>query len=149
MAKTHGIEIKIPTRACWVDGRKGMFHKWIEKEIGVILPDGVGIIPGNHLLQAKEAYENDGIILSGFKLDKVKNTYALVEFEDGHIEEIQPTTITFLDHSDFEGYLWGDEEACINCKYSGTYGLHMPCYDCKHNPWSENKGYSRFELKEE
>ena len=123
---------KMERRPCWVNGRKGMFHKWIEKEIGVILPDGGGIIPGNHLLRAKEAYENDGIILSGFKLDKVKNTYALIEFEDGHIEEIPPTTITFLDHSDFEGYLWGDEKDCINCKFDLLpSNAARPCYDCK------------------
>ena len=99
---------KMERRPCWVNGRKGMFHKWIEKEIGVILPDGCGIVPGERLLLVKEMYENDGVIPSSFKLDKVKNTYALIEFEDGHIEEIPPTTITFLDHSEFEGYDWRD-----------------------------------------
>ena len=33
--------------------------------------------------------------------------YAVIEFEDGSVEQIPYATVTFLDHSDFDCYYWG------------------------------------------
>lgn len=140
------IGVKTPTRPCWVDGRKGLFHRYIDKTETVFISDFT--VKPDEAEIAKEYFDNTKIIPNGFRVDKIVTVYALIEFEDGHMEEIPPTTITFLEHGDFDCYLWGDEEACINCKYEGTYLKNMPCSDCKHNSWAISNGYSRFELKD-
>jgi hypothetical protein len=146
MPKIQGVEIKWPTRPCWVKGKKGLFHRYIDKTETVFIND-FNVKPTDAEI-AKEYFDNTKIIPNGFRVDKIVTTYALVEFEDGHMEEIQPTTITFLDNSEFKEFYWGDEECCMNCKYDGTYLKNMPCSDCKHNSWAISNGYSRFELKD-
>lgn len=60
-------------------------------------------------------------------------SYALIEFEDGHVEQIPYTTVTFLDHSDFEGYDWRDMHEpppCDTCKHYNGFPVEPPCKEC-------------------
>lgn len=102
MAVLSGI-VRMDRRPCWVNGRKGVFHQWIEKE-DTFLKCNLHINKIN-LEKIHEEYANTGIPPCGCELDTVKNTYAIIEFEDGKVELIPPTTITFLD-SNFDAYSW-------------------------------------------
>ena len=86
-------------RPCYVDKRFGLFHRWVDKQ-DILVKIGVRL-PTSALKKYVENFENNGVIPPDCDAEKVINTYALVEFEDGHIEEIPPTTITFVPHDIF------------------------------------------------
>jgi hypothetical protein len=136
MALMSGVKV-MERRPCWVNGRKGMFHRYIDKTDTVFIND-LNIKPDEAEI-AKEYFDNIKIVPNGFRVDKIVTTYALIEFEDGHMEEIPPTTITFLEHGDFGCYLWGDEECCMNCKFDHLpSNAARPCYDCDLGGGSNN-----------
>ena len=43
------------------------------------------------------------------KLNKVRQALAIVEFEDGHVEQVKPTSIVFADDI-FDEFEWEGEE---------------------------------------
>lgn len=62
-------------RPCYVNGKKALFHKWVE--------------------YAKPLAPSMSII--GDKGGQLWYTIGLIEFEDGRIEEVQPSNIRFAD----------------------------------------------------
>ena len=81
-------------RPCYVKGRYGLFHKWTEKEDVILRTDSM--IPQYNLEKVRMRFEETKIPPVGFEMVPIKSTYALVEFEDGYVEEVPPTTITFI-----------------------------------------------------
>ena len=69
----------VTKRPCFVGDRKGMFHMWIN-----------------------EAYVCDGsMVIGGHPGGQVWSILGLVEFEDGHVEKIDPKNIRFADGGEF------------------------------------------------
>lgn len=66
-------------RPCWVDGKKAMFHQWINR--AQIAPPSMMV--GGH---------------SGGQLWDV---FGLVEMEDGQMKEVYPSKVIFADGGDF------------------------------------------------
>lgn len=62
-------------RICVVDGQKTLFHRWHE------FCNVVGASP----------------MIGGAPAGQVKYTLGIVEFEDGHVEEVAPHKIKFMD----------------------------------------------------
>lgn len=127
--------IGLERRPCWVNGRKGMFHRYIDKTDTVFIND-LNVKPDMAEI-AKEYFDDTKIIPNGFRVDKIVTTYALIEFEDGHMEEIPPTTITFLEHGDFDCYDWSGEkklkvgdDRCMKCDHWAKSEIQYPCIDC-------------------
>lgn len=140
-----GIEIKMPTRPCWVNGRKGMFHQWIEKEDTILTYKG--FIRPDVMKKLRKQYIDTEIPPSGCEIEKVKNTYAIIEFEDGKVKLMPPTTITFLD-SNFDVYDWRREElgeTCNTCKFCNELVVNYPCSQCVHNSDTISNGVNRWE----
>jgi hypothetical protein len=135
MAMISGVNLMEP-RPCWVNGRKGMFHKWVEKE-DVVIKSTIHL-KTDVLKSIHDEYVLNGVIPNYCIAEKIHNTYALIEFEDGHIEHIPPTTITFLDNSEFYKYDWSDG-ACAICLYCNTDVLDEPCFSCIYGRGSENR----------
>ena len=136
MALISGVTVT-ERRPCWVKGLRAMFHKWADKTVDVFISNMM--VPSIQVEEARQYYDSTGIVPNGFRIEKITNTYALVEFEDGRVEEIAPTTITFLDHSEFEGYDWNEKESvenpfCCSCKFTHLpSNAARPCYKCKFN----------------
>lgn len=110
---------EVKTRPCYVNGRKGLFHRWIEKEDFYIKTNMR--ISNNLFDHIRKIVKENGAVPDGFETDIVKNTYALIEFEDGHMEEIPPTTITFFDSDEyFEAFTQKEEkeerDTCSTCR---------------------------------
>lgn len=105
----NSIEIDI----CVVNGKKALFHRWIDKEKLVVKFDNP--IMTDTARKIMQNYRVNGYLPPNVFTNKISNTYGLVEFEDGHIEEVEPTSIRFVDHVKiFEAYCWPeyeDEEA--------------------------------------
>lgn len=62
-------------RPCFAEGKKALFHKWIE-ESEIVAPS---VMVGGH---------NGGVI---------KAAFAIVEYEDGTIAKVEPHKIKFAD----------------------------------------------------
>lgn len=73
MTLFEAMEIKRP---CIVEGKKALFHTWIERS-RIFEPSP---LRGGH---------NGGV---------AKWTAAIIEFEDGQVAEVMPSDIRFLDH---------------------------------------------------
>lgn len=69
-------------RPCIVNEKKALFHRWVD-----------------------DAEAMSGGLCVGGPHWKV---YGLVEYEDGHVEEVSPDIIKFLD-SKFKCYYWPEE----------------------------------------
>lgn len=109
------VEMNAP-RPCYIKGRKGMFHRWVEKED--LLIKCSAFLPSKKLEALKHQLEDFGVVPNGCESERVKNTYALIEFEDGHVEEVPPTTITFFDSDRyFKEYAWEEaqNDGCSAC----------------------------------
>ena len=65
------------TRPCRVKGRKAKFHQWVIRQEVV----GPGAAIGSH------------------QGGQIQCTFALVEFEDGTVQEVYPENIVFIDNS--------------------------------------------------
>lgn len=75
--KNNEIVLKsIDYRPCYVDGKKALFHKWIE--------------------YAKPVAPSMSII--GDKGGQLWYTFGIVEYVDGTIEEVSPAKIKFADN---------------------------------------------------
>ena len=86
-------------RPCIVDGRKALFHKWIN-DVKFILRFKGFIKPADQVRMTRE-YECKGKIPSCADIETIPRIMALVEFEDkmgmGHVEKVDPMDIQFLD----------------------------------------------------
>jgi hypothetical protein len=82
-------------RPCIVGDKNALFHRWIEKE-RVILKFNYPTKPWVMSL-IRERFERDNVAPVESNLCTVKNTFGLVEFEDGTIHEVDPKEIRFLD----------------------------------------------------
>lgn len=75
-------------RPCLVDGRKALFHRWVDNARPV---------------RRKYANEDD---TENYQLHNVQ---ALVEYEDGTVARVWPQHIQFIDiHPKFQEYAWPD-----------------------------------------
>ena len=101
------IVVKPELRPCMANGVIALFHKWITDEKAVLVFNSM--IPyGTKELYAKKFYKN-GVIPNGCEIKKITRNLALVEFEDGTVERIDPEDIEFLDSEEqfleYEPYL--------------------------------------------
>ena len=78
MAGFSDIMVRSERRTCRVGKRRAMFHRWIQRA-EVAPPDLVLGGPGGQLMEC----------------------FGLVEFEDGHVEEVYPRDVIFTDGGDF------------------------------------------------
>ncbi len=86
-------------RPCEVLGVKALFHRYIEDtkiliKSQVVTPARIDTEMGQRCLKM---IREDSIIPRGFDIEKLSNTLALVEFEDGTVQKVDPTVVKFLD----------------------------------------------------
>lgn len=75
----NDITIKTERRPCFVNGKKAIWHKWVER----------------------------GEVLNGYSL---RESFALVEYEDGSVKEEYPQDVKFADGGDFKQFAWIENE---------------------------------------
>jgi hypothetical protein len=83
------ISQEIDYRPCYVDGRRALFHRWVNTA-KPMLPKG------------QEPGENA-------RYFQFRNTHGLVEYEDGTMETVWPQAIKFADNGHFKDYAWPDQ----------------------------------------
>lgn len=94
-------------RPCMANGKKGLFHRWVEEEKLIIKIESIARKRPEYLNVALQDYRENGIIGPGMSTEKIKYTFALVEFEDGHVDKVEPTIVIFEDsYEKFKSYAW-------------------------------------------
>lgn len=94
-------------RPCTVYGNKALFHRWVEEEKLIIKIESALQRKSEYRDIALKDYHKNGIIGPGLSTEKIKCASALVEFEDGHVEKVDPTVIVFDDgYEKFKNLAW-------------------------------------------
>ena len=91
-------------RPCMVNNKKALFHRWIEVSKIYLSFDKVCDYDMMNFVKGK--FDEYHVIPKGVDANKIVVTLALVEFEDGSVEEVNPTFVRFMDHGKFEEYAW-------------------------------------------
>lgn len=84
------VTIEQERRPCIVNGRRAMFHRWVDSARPVT-PRGI------EEDETSERYQ-------------LHSVHGIVEFEDGTVQRVWPSEIRFIDHSEFEAYAWPEED---------------------------------------
>lgn len=87
------IIIKAERRPCFVGDRKAMFHRWIDKEIPILRINSFLTQKAIDRLKAK--FEQGIIPDYGGDIVLQKGVLGLVEYEDGTVAEVEPTSVRF------------------------------------------------------
>lgn len=82
-------------RLCLVQGRMAIFHKWIVKTSLYIKCNGFSTV--DEMKEQRDFCLKEGVVPHSNALEKVENTYALIEYEDGYVDEIEPHYVRFID----------------------------------------------------
>ena len=83
LQEEHVLSILSELRPCTVNGQKALFHKW-EDCANVIEPSPM---------------------INGHQGGQIKETYAIVEMEDGRILEVKPIKVKFENTSEYMALL--------------------------------------------
>lgn len=84
-------------RPCYVNDKKALFHRWIDKEEVALQFNGF-LLSTDEIAAALEDYRTKGILPHNANIEKIKTTLAIVEYEDGIIDEVRPQQIRFADN---------------------------------------------------
>lgn len=85
--------LKWERRPCFVDDKKATFHQWIEKETPILKLSG--LMTYENACEIRRMLYRDHIMNNKFDLQVIRETLGLVEFEDGTMAEVKPTSIRF------------------------------------------------------
>jgi hypothetical protein len=94
MEMTTKFEITAELRPCYVDGKKALFHRWIDKETPIIRINAM--LTEKALDRIKDKIKNGMIPPSGDVVLQ-KTVFGIVEYHDGTVAEVEPTSIIFAD----------------------------------------------------
>lgn len=105
---TDTITIVFERRPCYVDGRKAMFHQWVQKTpsiepvcIGDFQTDE-GMAEKAKELEQIEPQFSDWIVSPQASIFPCVSAYGIVEYEDGTVELVEPQAIKFADGGGFK-----------------------------------------------
>lgn len=93
--RTYPKRIKTELRPCYIDGKKALFHRW-NKRTDILL-QSKNIMSSNDLeIVTRKARESNNV--PSFLFSKmITNLYAIVEYEDGTVGEVEPNMVRFCD----------------------------------------------------
>lgn len=82
------------SRLCEVDGNVCFFHRWCDEDRA--------LLQFNALVRREEAeeqrtlFDDRGICSPSANIETVRNTFALVEFQDGTVKKVDPERVRFI-----------------------------------------------------
>lgn len=112
------ITISTELRPCYADGKKALFHRWTENDYED--KNFYGIIQVDTRLKEKAIQRLKDKISRGEytpvgKIEVLRKLRAVVEYEDGKIEEVAPSQIRFADNKINEFAFLEENEVNPNC----------------------------------
>lgn len=94
---------ELHARPCEVDGAPALFHRWIEEDRLVLNVDV--LIPYGEQVAMRRRFFSDGVASPGCHPEVIRETFALVEYQDGTIGKVKPEAVRFLVESELARYL--------------------------------------------
>lgn len=85
--------IKMERRPCFVGEKKAWFHRWIDKETPIVKVNA--LLSQKAIDRLAEKMRNGLITEPCGEIILQKCTLGLVEYEDGTVAEVDPTSIRF------------------------------------------------------
>ena len=82
-------------RPCLVNKKRALFHRWITED--QMFAKFFTRLRAEEQIKQKIDIETNHVVPVQNDIEKITNTYALVEFEDGAIEKVKPEDVKFLD----------------------------------------------------
>lgn len=86
---------ELHARPCKVDGVPALFHRWVERDEGLLKIDA--LIHPEEMARIDKHYRTAGIIPPCCSMEVIRKTYALVEYRDGSVHMVAPELVTFTD----------------------------------------------------
>ena len=103
----NGFKIYVELRPCLVNGNKAMFHKWIVKE-DIILKFHSSV-NSETKKKIKFIFDETGTVDPLVSTEKIKSNWALVEYENGTVDMVNPINVRFIDTDNkMHGIYWED-----------------------------------------
>ena len=93
-------------RTCEVNGRKAIFHRWIDIDSYLLKLDMV--MKPDHIKKLVDKFEETHIVPAGTHTEKIHEVVGLVEYKDGSMDKVEPKTIIFNDDY-FKDYFEEDD----------------------------------------
>lgn len=100
------ITIGFRYRPCFVDGKKALFHRWAEKETPIVK---INAMLTDKAIDRIASKIKRGIIPPSNDVIYQKNVFGIVEYNDGTVAEVEPTSIVFADRT-FDEYAFEERE---------------------------------------
>ena len=82
-------------RPCEVDGHPALFHRWIEEDRALLQVEC--FVDEHQLDMIVRRFHEVGLALPGYHYEVIRETFALVEYQDGTIATVKPELIRFTD----------------------------------------------------
>ena len=86
---------EMQNRPCKVNGRPALFHRWVEED-NAMLKINTYTTPEESAQLAK-AFKRDWVCVPGCSTEVIRRTFALVEYQDGTVDMVDPLFIQFSD----------------------------------------------------
>lgn len=103
------LDVFYELRPCEVDGKKALFHRWEDKVDPILKIDSDNVHDANQLREIVKHFEHNITIAPYSECDVNIRAQALaiVEYEDGTVDEVEPIRVKFLDSAaEFSKYCW-------------------------------------------
>ena len=82
-------------RPCMVDDKPAVFHQWCVEDRALLKIDTLAA--PDTLAKLVSEFRVEAVIPQCCHLEKLRSTYALVEYADGSVGKVDPKLIQFLD----------------------------------------------------
>lgn len=101
MSISGHIEIGPDLRPCYVNGRRALFHTWVNDDQVFIMEP---MFMKREIVEEKQEYLNKQAqrgyltyLATNATVHNARRTFGLVEYENGKMERVDPTLIQFTD----------------------------------------------------
>lgn len=84
-----------PPRRCEVDGKPAVFHRWVDEDKVLLHFDTLQTWQ-KHRARLVE-FKKDGLVYPDCHTEAVRQTFALVEYDDGTVGKVEPEKVKFTD----------------------------------------------------
>lgn len=97
MSKNIDIKMGMEYRPCYVGNKKGLFHRWIDKDQVIMHIDTY--VTQSQLDYILCDYKANKVVPKNCSTTVISQTFAIVEYEDGTVAEVEPTELKFADNN--------------------------------------------------
>lgn len=89
------------TRLCEVEGEPAFFHRWVEEDRPLLQFNA--LVKEYDAIMTRQKFDQLGVCPSNARIEKARQTFALVEMLDGRAKKVAPEKVRFCDREEAKG----------------------------------------------